>query len=260
MACIMKTIYSIITGIIFVGVSFTASAYYPYYYESFNGMGTNGTIAPPGWSYWYLEGNGAEVTAPTGAQMAAALPGETSLAVWNQQTEPVTAFYRQMANVGATPEEVDRLLGTNPTQNWGDIIQLSLPNNSGSAISSVQISYDMEVMAVGILKAGGTATHEDLPGYRFYFLDGSTWTPFAGLDSSNDELYSTSTTSGEIHFSTPVPDGGNLQFRWFDDNAGWFTPDWTFAIEHVDVRVPEPSTLSLLAVGAWALISRRRKA
>ena len=261
----MKIIHSIVTGIIFVGVSSTASAYYSFYTQSFNGMGTTGTTAPPGWSGWYLTGNGSEVTAPTGAEMAAALPGVTSLAVWNQ-TDPVTTFSPQLANVGATANDVDRLLGTNPTGDRGDIIQLSLLNNSGSAISSVQISYDMQVMATGILKAGGTATHEDLPGYRFYFLDGSasspfsTWTPFTGLDLSNDALDSVGSAIGEIHFSTPIPDGESMQFRWFDDNAGWFTPDWTFAIEHVNVGIPEPSTLSLLAVGALALISRRRKA
>lgn len=254
----MKTIYSIITGIILIGVPSTASAYYSIFYEDFNSMGTTGTTAPAGWSHWYIEGFGPEATAPTGAEMADALPGSSSVAVWNQ-TDPNTIFFMQSANVGLTASDPDRMLGTNPSGTRGEIIQLSLLNNSGSAISSIQITYDMQVLATGDLKEGYSGEHEELPGYLFYYLDGSTWTRFSGLDTTNDELDSYNSAAGVISFSTLLPDGETMQFRWYDDNSDAFSPDWLFAIEHVDVLIPEPSTLSLLGLGALVFIARRGK-
>jgi hypothetical protein len=50
-----------------------------------------------------------------------------------------------------------------------------------------------------------------------------------------------------------------MQFRWFDDNAATPFPDTMNAIDNVLI-VPEPATLSLLALGALALGFRRRKA
>lgn len=252
----MKTIYSIITGVIFVGLSSTASAYLSYY-QDFDGMGTIGTSAPSGWSYWYIEGSGSSLVVPTSSEMAGAQqPGDPTLAVWNQ-TSPSTTLFLQAANMGATASDANRLLGTSPTSVRGDILQLALQNNSGAAITSVQIAYDMKAMANGT--PTGTDTHEELPGYRFYFLDGSTWTLFSGLDLSNDTLNSVGHASAEITYTTPVANGGTLQFRWFDDNGAQFSPDFMVAIDNVSILVPEPSTLSLVGLGALALVARRRK-
>jgi hypothetical protein len=253
----MKTIYSIITGIILVGLSPTASAFV--YSQNFDGMGTTGTTPPAGWSMWIIEGSSTSLVIPTGAEMATALPGDPpDLVVWNQ-TEASAEWFAQAGNMGSSPTDANRLLGTSPNNTRGSILQLSLVNNSGAAISSVNLEYDMKSMANGTLKSGFPLDSTDeLPGYRFYFLDGSTWVHFNSLDLSNDTLNSVGHAGATISYSTPVADGGILEFRWFDDNASAFAPDTMYAIDNV--LIPEPTTFSLLAVGALALISLRRKA
>jgi len=252
----MKKNYIIAAGIILAGLSPALSA--DFYQSNFGSMGTIGTTPPLGWSVLILPGDSSNLVIPTGPEMAAAIAPGNALAIWNQ-TDPVAEFLDQAANVGSTPTNPNRLLGSNPTQDRGTILQLSLNNNSGAPVDTISIAYNMLAMANGVNKPQyPNATHEELPGYSFYYLDGSTWTHAASLDLSNDTLNSLGQAFATIHLSTPVANGGNVQFRWFDDNSLYYAPDFTFAIDNVIVNIPEPGTLSLLAVGALAFISRRR--
>jgi hypothetical protein len=185
--------------------------------------------------------------------MATATPASFGLVVWNQ-TSPATSFFQQAGNEGANATATTRLLGTSPTEDRGDILQLSLVNNSGQPLNDVTVSYDMAFMASGTLKDGFPPTDE-LPGYSFYYsLDGTSWTHYGSLDKS-----SAGHASATIVFGTPVANGGTTLFRWYDDNADAFSPDDMYAINNVIV-VPEPAALSLIALGALALLFRRRKA
>jgi hypothetical protein len=238
----MKTIYNLAAAILFAGLASTASAYY--YNQDFDSMGTTGSVLPTGWSVWYIAGGGSSAVIPSSADMATANNGVPSLNVWNQTDTP-DAWSQQAANMGATASDPNRLLGTSATATRGTILQLSLNNYTASAITTARVTYDMKNMTA--------ATADELPGYSFYYLDGSTWTHLGSLDLASD-----GTASALFNYTTPVAVGGNMEFRWFDDNAASFSPDTMIAIDNVTV-VPEPTVLSLLAVGALALIARRRK-
>ena len=250
----MKKLSSVI-GIVVVGLTSTAFASLNYT-QNFDSIGTLGTAFPAGWSEMYLEGSGSVSTPPTGADMLLALEGATSLVIWNQP-EGATSFFVQAANAGATAASANRLLGTSPTSVRGEILQLSLVNDSGGPLSTIHLSYDMQVMALGTHKDGFPIADE-LPGYSFYFLDGSTWTPFTGLDLSNEALNSVGHAEAEFSFTSPVPNGGTMMFRWFDDNSDNYSPDSVIAIDNV-VVTPEPSALSLLALGGLGMLLRRKR-
>jgi hypothetical protein len=240
----MKTYLTIVGAIILAGVSSAAAA--DFYNQDFDSMGIGGLNAPTGWSMWYIAGGGSSSAIPTSAEMAAANPGVPQLQLWNQTDGP-DAWSQQGANMGANPTSPNRLLGTSPTGTRGSVLQLSLNNNTGTTITSLRLTYDMQSMTA-------LQTPDELPGYRLYYEDGGTWTHLTSLDLSSD-----GTASSMIFYANPVANGGTLQFRWFDDNAASPSPDTMIAIDNVNI-VPEPTTLSLLALGALALISHRRKA
>jgi hypothetical protein len=248
----MKTIYTIAAGALLAGALTAVAADYT---QNFDSMGTSGTTPPAGWSSWYIAGESLSVAIPTSVEMATATNGNQTLVVWNQ-TQAAAEWTDQLANEGATATSLNRLLGTSPTGTRGSVIQFNLNNTFGKPITSISLSYDMQVMAAGVLKAGfDPGAPEELPGYSFYFLDGSTWTHVAGLDRTT-----TGTASATFSYSNPVANGGTMQFRWFDDNSIPYSPDTMFAIDNVSITIPEPATLSLLALGALALVWRRGKA
>jgi hypothetical protein len=255
----MKNIYTIVAAVILAGLVSTASAQNQIYSSTpnFNGMGPAGTTMPLSWTYWYIEGESSSLVIPTSAELSLAVQGISSLVVWNQ-TLPADLFLQQAGNEGATASATTRLLGTSPFGVRGDTLQLSLVNN-GAPITSdiaVTLSYDMADMAPGTLKDGADpGSTDELPGYSLYYLDGSTWTHVPSLD-----LSSAGSASAVIHFSTPVANGGTLQFRWYDDNAAEFSPDHMYAIGNITLEVPEPAACTLFALGALALVARRRKA
>jgi hypothetical protein len=225
------------------------------YTENFDSMGTAGTAFPAGFSVLTLAGVSGTTTLPTSTQLTAATAGSTTLAVWNQTSGAVT-WGNQAGNVGASSADTDRLLATSPTGTWGSILQLDLTNNTGNPLAQVRLAYDMKALKDGTRKSGRTETAEELPGFRFYFLDGSTWTRLTGLDLANDTLNSVGHAASVINFTAPVAVGGSMSFRWFDDNGDPFSPDYMVAIDNV-VITPEPSTLVLLALSAAGVIRRR---
>jgi hypothetical protein len=240
----MKTSRTIAALVILGGMLSPAAA--DFYSQNFDSMGT-GVAAPTGWYMYYIPGGGSSLTAPSGADIATADGGVPELIFWNQ-TDPPGAWSQQAANMGATSSDPNRLLGTSPTGERGMILDLSLVNSSGAPVNTVSISYDMQFMTAA-------QTPDELPGYRFYYLDGSTWKPFTSLD-----LSSPGTAFAQFYYTTPVPSGGTMEFRWFDDNAATPSPDTMIALDNLHVNIPEPATWGLLAMGALVIASRRRKA
>jgi hypothetical protein len=249
----MKAHCIISAAIILAGLSSATAA--DYYNQYFDSMGTSGTTPPTGWSMRYIAGNGLNAAIPTSTEMDLfTSPGLATLAIWNQ-TDPPAAWTTQAGNMGSGPTDPNRLLGTSPTGSRGSILQLNLNNSSGSPVYRVQLSYDMYTMAAGVLSSGfDPGSIDELPGYSFYYLDGSTWTHLTSLD-----LSSAGTASAIFDYASPVANGGTMQFRWFDDNAYAYSPDTIYAIDNVNINIPEPGTLGLLAVGAAAMLWHRRK-
>jgi hypothetical protein len=247
----MKKIYTVIAAIVLAGLFSARAADYS---QNFDSMGTNGTAAPSGWSMLNIPGTSTDALIPTGLEMAGATNGNSVLAIWNQ-TDSATEWQSQMANEGASPTSLNRLLGTSPTGTRGSVIQLSLNNTFGKPITYVSLSYDMQTMASGVLKAGFTpGAPDELPGFSFYYLDGSTWTHVSSLDRTT-----TGTASATFTLANPIASGGVLQVRWFDDNAYAYGPDTMYAIDNISITIPEPATLSLLALGALVLVVRRSR-
>jgi hypothetical protein len=249
----MKQTYPITAAIVLAGVlSATAADYF----QDFNSIGINGTTPPTGWTERYVVGTSLDTVAPTSSEIGTTTAGIATMSIWNQ-TDAATEWQNQLANVGATAASTDRALGTSPTGTRGTVVQFVLPNTFGKPITTVSLSYDVELLAAGVLKDGfAVGAEQELLGYSFYFLDGSTWTPVPALDRSTP-----GTASGTFTFTTPLAiNTGNIQFRWFDDNAYAYSPDQMYAIDNVSVTIPEPTTLTLLALGGLALVSFRRKA
>lgn len=151
-----------------------------------------------------------------------------------------------------------------------------IENNSGSALSSITISFTQEnwrsstsvvnTMAASWGITGGGATNAD------YI------TATAGMSAVTDlDLVGPApvTTNGALDgnlaanqvarthtftFSTPLAQGQSLFLRWQDVNDGGSDAD--LAIDNFQVTataVPEPATMAVLGLGVAALLRRRRK-
>ena len=167
-------------------VSFTAS-----YVQNFNNMGT-GSVLPAGWSHiGKLGGSATSWTSsiPTTGSPSAASAGtvDNSLIVATNNfsgTSNTRAFNYSDATTS------NRALGTSPTSGAGNILQLILSNNSGNAINSLQLSYNVRRFA--------TATSaETIPGYRLFVStnNGNTWIAVSALDATSSNFPNTVGTS-----------------------------------------------------------------
>jgi len=167
-------------------------------------------------------------------------------------------------------------IGTSPTGTAGMLLQLTLTNDQTTPITDLNINYDVRVFSTTIMNnnyAGDTAyaggTIEELPGYWMFFsLDnGTTWTNVSALNANG---HTWANTVGVVHESVAdVPlsaawnAGSTIKFWWFDDNAQGPSPDQNLGLDNVaisSVAAPEPASLAILAVGALALMGRRRRA
>lgn len=244
--------------------------------QDFNSMGT-GTAAPVGWSVYSISGSHDQFkpaddpagtgALPTGADikggaLQATLKAETASTSTSQKSS-------QGYNWAIGGSSTERALGTSPTGIAGMILQTIIPNNTGAAINDLGIEYDIRVL--------GTTTNnnnynnppyvgkEELPGYwLFYSLDnGVTYTNVSIL---NPDGHTWDNILGTVHISladlqlgSSWNAGTSLYLRWFDDNAQGPSPDQKIGLDNVVVTsVPEPATMSLLALGVLGLLNRRR--
>jgi hypothetical protein len=125
--------------------------------------------------------------------------------------------------------------GTDPTGVDCDARQLTLTNNTGAVLNSINVAYNIVPFNNGTAQGSGNNNNEELPGYQlFYNTNGSTWT--------NDSDLNPTLTRGTNADGTPIPavgastgvtvvpthqanlgasvaNGSNLELRWVDDNA-----------------------------------------
>jgi hypothetical protein len=248
-------------------VSFAGS-----YSENFDELGTTGTAMPAG--FREVVTPGANNTYNAGNPMTTAImaglnttSGVTTLSVWNPPSNAGSnngsgfKLADTLANAGNLNGGVstDRALGSGPTTDGGTTIELSLTNNTGSALSSVNFAYDMKVLCMG--NAGDESA--SLPGYSFFYsTNGSTWTASPTLSSGGYTVGQTYHMSSVVTLGSGLANTGTMYFRWFDGNNLASSPDQTIAIDNLAVTsvTPEPCTLALLGLGGGLLALRRRKA
>lgn len=130
----------------------------------------------------------------------------------------------------------------------------------GRAITMVQIggglfnltSFDMAELWVGGHSTYPNATHVEV---HATFSDDSTSTVNYALDGVNDG------TGGAADFETVALSLSNLKSVRFNGVSAAAGGDFAFGLDNIEVSpVPEPATMTALALGAAALLRRRRRA
>lgn len=227
-----------------------AGSFISSYTQSFDVLGASGTAPPAGWTVW--NGPGTSNTLWTAATGIIGGPAATSGSV-GQMTVSSSALTASNAptananngyNAGAPGNTANRMLGSAPTSVGGMAFQLELTNASGSAISNVDIGYDIQ-------RFTAPATVNDLPGYwLFYSVDnGATWTNVSALNPviSGGTINVPNTTgvtnvpTTTVNLASPWAVGGTLRLRWVDDNAAATSPDQIHGLDNVSITLPQPA-------------------
>ena len=215
--------------------------------ENFDGIGA-GTTPPTGWSLLSVAG-----TNTTWGAGGIALTGVTTSTTTGLTTNdaPTSNNNNGYNALGASGLTGDRCIATAPTGNAGLVIEsLSVANTLGGSITSFNISYD------------------ENPGYwLFYTLDaGTTWNNVSSLNPTLTNVPNTAGTTNisgtSITLSSAWLAGSSMRLRWVDDNGLASSPDQILGLDNVVLTaaaVPEPASWSMLAVGALALVARRRR-
>ena len=222
-------------------ISFSGS-----YSNNFDGLGPAGTSYSPGWAAVRTnDGAGLTLSVSTGGSTAGG-----------------------MYNVG-TAGDTDRALGSLASSATAPRFGAQLQNITGALITDLTLSGVMEQW-----RTGGSATTDEVITFE-YSLNAAdlndaaaTWVPVPGLDLN--ERLTSSTSGGAVNGNLPEnqlnltaaigglnwSDGEVLTIRWSDsDHTG---SDGMYAIDSFSVStVPEPSTWTLLALGALGLVRRR---
>ena len=173
---IARTLIRIALASIFTSAAVHAQVSFPAsgYAQDFNSMGTTANL-PTGWSHIGSLGGSNSIWTTSipasGAQSAATVGTTNNTLIVNSTAGNSVSSNTQGYNFALSTSTSDRCFGTSPTSGAGNILQLRLTNNSGTALSGIQISYDLRR-----LRPGSTANQ--LPGYwLFYSTDGgTTWT------------------------------------------------------------------------------------
>jgi hypothetical protein len=181
-------------------------------------------------------------------------------------------------NLFFTSGETDRILGGRPSGAGPLVLALRLTNNTGSTLTSFDLSYELEVAGtrtqvptrgvhstVGYFLGNptywGNATATGISGLSIdfypsvYATTNGTFSPVNNPSDPNPGNYTASASVSNQAFSWA--NGQDLWIRWTitGDNA-----DFNVGIDNVSfVAVPEPTTWALLAAGLSALVIFRRR-
>jgi hypothetical protein len=220
--------------------------------ENFDSMGGTTTL-PAGWSFLVAasgDKNTWTASAPI-VQTGVSMNAGTGLTLNDAPTASNNNGYNALGASGLTG---DRCITTAPTGIAGVGIQSApIPNTSGAAITSFDISYDIKRFTVG------SAGAEELPGFwLFYSVDaGTTWTNVVALNPTLTNVPNTvgvtNIPTTTVTLSTPWANGANLLLRWVDDNAVTPSPDQIVGLDNVHVGYdsgPAQPTVTLGLTGS----------
>ena len=253
------------------------------YSQNFDSMGTAGTTAPTGWSVFSETGSHdtfSPIGNPNGTGVtpnltAGALTAEPTLSAGAATTQKGLIGY----NFGTTSTSTDRALGTSPSGNAATILELNLTNTSGSAVSALSLSYDIDRFTVTTANNSAYASSptvgvEENPGYQLsYSLNGgTTWTNVSALNPTlsgpsgvvvPNSVGVTSISNATVSLSSSWASGSSLELAWIDDNAQSPSPDQLIGLNNVSVAAaPEPSSIGLGLIAsalAGVMIVRRNR-
>ena len=262
------------------------------YSQNFDGMGT-GTTLPTDWTAWSITtgANGHtqwETSIPAGdvgggTQMTS-VTAMTDTAIVNSTKSATSVYNMADATVGTS----NRALSTSSTGNDGIALQLNLTNNTGSAINSLNISYNIKKYTDGALQSSltsGLPNNEELPGYQlFYSINGGAYTNVAQFNPVASNVanpnnqpvipvgtvvanganppvdYTVTNVSGTVTLAQAAAAGQTLTFRWVDDNAVNISPDQVIGLDDVNITpTPIPAAAWLFGSGLMGLVGIRRK-
>jgi len=261
---LMKMQIAALAALACVAPSALANITTPGYSQNFNGMGATGTSAPALFSIWTLPGDNSTFTDATGIP-ASAVGGGTqtspsgALGVFTQNlTTPTNASTNNNGfNFGFSTNTSDRALGTSPTQVGAAVIQAALTNARTTAITSLDISFDVEVVTL-------RTTANELRGLRFFYSTVGSAGPFTAVPaldvvpSASAVRGSVLAASATVNFPSAIAPGAGLWFRWVDDNADQTSPDQLVALDNL-VIVPSPAAIALAGMGGLLCARRKRR-
>ncbi len=178
-----------------------------------------------------------------------------------------------IANAGTSLWYSSGFVGTPPTATAGSVLLVTLTNNTGATISSLNIDYGLT------LNNANAATPEaEFAGHRIYWsLTGlaNSWVPitndltlatnagnwgFRGTGVAADPAVVTAAQHPVAPFATWAS-GTNAYVLWLDDNALTGT-DGLYSLDNIafsTIAVPEPTSglLALSAIGMLGFVRRR---
>jgi len=178
------------------------------------------------------------------------------------------AFNAPLSAVQSGAPAGTRVIATSPTGDAGVGWQLTLTNETGAALTSINLSYDIVELAAGT--DAGTARAEAAPGYQlFYSTNGSTWTNVAAANpqptsasgpSVPNSVGVTPVSLFDVTLASAVAEGSNLELRWVDPNDTDDSPDEIIGLTDVSVApVPLPPSVWMLGSALLGVVTMRRR-
>ena len=209
------------------------------YLQNFDGMGTGSTI-PSGWSHSGKLGGSS--TSWTNQVPSSGNPSAASQGVVNNRLILGTNSFSGSSNTQAynysDANSSNRALGTSPSNGAGNILQLILSNNTGSSLNTLQMSYQIRRFA-------NAASAETLPGYLLFVSvnGGSTWLAVPAMNPTSSTVPNSvgvSSFATTITLPSAVASGGQIRFRWVDDNSASSEPDQRIGLDNVSISIVQP--------------------
>ena len=247
-------------------------------------MGTTKTL-PTDWTVWKVGSShsswSSSIAASGTSNSVAAMTQITSSPVTSALLDSsITTSTRNASayNIAHAATSTDRVLSTSPTGITGNALQLSLTNNTGSALSSVAISYDIVKFYDGNKQSSlesGYPVGEETAGLSVVLQPGQhhldqclgaqsgqrrRWHPSvysAGTVNNNGvtgpvDYNVTSISNASLTFASAWGVGPTLKLRWVDDNAINISPDQIIGLNNVRIAAVPDRKPTPCSWPAWA--------